>query len=396
MLNLTKNQSKPYRIAIVGGGLMGATLAAFLAPTQAEIYVLDSQPRAKAYQSSHVIALSAGAVACYAHWLQSDLFRDIATQIQRVETTTHRGVGKIVFTADTFHVDYLGLVLSASELLRALHQTLAAYPRCHWLESTTCQRVRSLDAGVELEYRTAEVTVETLSVDMCLIADGMHSPLTKQLGFCSEVHDYHQSAIVGRCDLALPHQGVAYERFLKAGALALLPFGVRSFWYVLVVDEATTSAWLSMADTDFLSYLNEQMAYRAGLITAVASRHAVPLSQTLAPAVLANRCLVMGNAAHSLHPLAAQGFNLSVIDAHHLASLMQDFLSTDQGTIDIVLRTYQQQAALYQQRVIHAVHGLAVMGTQAWISPVKSFGFSCLGQLPTVQETIASWSLGRY
>ncbi len=375
---------------------MGATLAAFLAPSQAEIYVLDNQPREKAYQSTHVIALSAGASACYAHWLQSDLFAEISTKIQRVETTAQGGAGKVVFTASTLNVEYLGLVLNASALLRALHQTLAQHRHCHWLESTTCQTIRSLESGVTLHYTTSDATLQTLTVDLCLIADGMHSPLTKQLGFGTQVHQYHQSAIVGQCSSVLPHRGVAYERFLKTGALALLPFGERGFWYVLVVDETTTPAWLAMHDTVFLFYLNEQMGYRVGLITAANSRHAVSLSQTLAPAVVANRCLVMGNAAHSLHPLAAQGFNLSVMDAHHLATLFQNFSKTEQGAIQTVLQSYQQQVATYQQRVIQAVHGLAVMGTQAWLSPFKSLGLSCIGQLPTVQESIATWSLGRY
>ncbi len=385
---------KPYKIAIIGGGLMGATLASFLAPSQAEIYVLDKQSRAKSYQTTHVIALSAGASACYSHWLKRDIFEKIATKIHRVETTQSRGVGKIVFNAQDLNVEYLGLVIDASSLLQSLHQSLGS--NCHWLESAECHVVQSSESGVEIQYAVDNSTdYQTLQVDLCLIADGMQSPLTKQLGFGAQVHSYHQHAIVGQCTVALPHKGTAYERFLKTGAIALLPFGHDAFWYVVISDDGMTPTWMSMEDSDFLSYLNEQTAYRAGVITAVNSRHAVPLTQSLAQAVIANRCLVMGNAAHSLHPLAAQGFNLSVLDAHHLALLFQGF-SQPSGNTQALLQTYEQRVAIYQKTIIHAVHGLAVMGTHEWLSPLKSLGLSCLGYLPTVQESIVEWSLGRY
>lgn len=395
MPSLASHKDRPYRIAIVGGGLMGATLAAFLAPSQAEIYVLDKQTRATAYQSTHVIALSAGACACYAQWLQSVAFENFGTQIRRVETTTRQGVGKITFNAADLNVDYLGLVIPVVSLLQILHQTLDAFPHCHWLESAACQTVQSSDAGVELRYGVGSSEPQTLQVDLCLIADGMQSPLAQQLGFGTAVHPYHQHAIVGECKLALPHQGTAYERFLDTGALALLPFGERGFWYVLVVDEAKTQSWLSLKDTDFLAQLNDLMAYRAGLLTQVVSRHAVPLSQSLAQAIIGNRCLVMGNAAHSLHPLAAQGFNLSVMDAHQLALLFQETQATT-DTTQTLLQAYQQRTTDYQKTLIQAVHGLAMLGTQAWLAPLKSLGLTCMGHLPSVQTSIADLSLGRY
>src|SRR5690606_25593390 len=162
-----------------------------------------------------------------------------------------------------------------------------------------------------------------LESDLLVIADGGRSGLLDQLGIHRRVNPYQQVAVIANVTTANGHAGVAYERFTETGPLALLPLsGQRSaLVWTLAVDVAEEVAQLP--DEAFLERLQAAFGFRMGALLRVGERASYPLNLIEAEEQVRSNLVVLGNAAHSLHPIAGQGFNLSLRDAMALADQLQ-------------------------------------------------------------------------
>ena len=226
------------------------------------------------------------------------------------------------------------------------------------------------------------------ATDLLIVADGGRSGLLEQLGIHRQVRPYGQTAIIANITSSQGHDGVAYERFTPNGPLALLPMSAGRSALVWTQPDAQVDEVMTLSDAAFLEALQDAFGFRMGALTRVGQRHAYPLSLIEAEEQVRTGLVVLGNAAHSLHPIAGQGFNLSLRDAMALADTLIDApahgapgdLRLLEGYLDRQRQDQQQTIAfsdgltrLFSNRrpVLAAGRNLGLLGMDI-VAPLKS------------------------
>lgn len=304
-----------YDIAIVGGGPVGAALAAALQGGGHSVAVLEAKTTATVHDP-RAIALSQGARLILERIEAWAGLADKATPIERIHVSQRGGFGRAELLARELHVPALGYVVQYGDLYTALatrlQQSGAALSR-----GAEVTAIRSTGAYGVVEYRQAG-EAHMLTAGLVVLADGGKSLPSEQ-----EVKDYGQTAILATVTTAQPHANRAYERFTPEGPMALLPLG-EAYALVWTVPNAKAEAMLALDDAAFLAQLHNHFGDRQGRFLSATKRASFPLRMLVSEPAHAPRILRVGNAAQTLHPVAGQGFNLGLRDAWHLAQLIWD------------------------------------------------------------------------
>lgn len=305
-------------IAIVGGGPVGAALAAGLEDSGLSVVVLEAQakgcvpardPRALALsQGAHLILKRLGA------W---DALAPHATAIESIHVSQRGGLGRAVLTAKDVDSPALGYVAEYGDL----HAALTARMERSGATVLTGARVTAVQAtsGYGMLRYQHEGAEQMLTASLVVLSEGGKS-LPAAL---REDKDYGQSAVVCTVKTQLPHAHRAYERFTPEGPIALLPLG-EDYALVWTTPNDQLEARLALSDAAFLAELQSAFGDRQGPFLAASRRNAFPLKLALAATSASPRIVRIGNAAHTLHPVAGQGFNLGVRDAWKLAETILD------------------------------------------------------------------------
>ncbi|TCS72624.1 2-octaprenyl-6-methoxyphenol hydroxylase /2-octaprenyl-3-methyl-6-methoxy-1,4-benzoquinol hydroxylase [Sulfuritortus calidifontis] len=322
-------------IAIVGGGPVGAALAAALAGGDYRVAVLEARSRLAA-QDPRAIALSQGArliLERLGAW--SDL-ADQATAIESIHVSQRGGFGRAELLAAELGVPALGYVTRYGDLYAALAGQLQQ-SGAMLLTGAQVSAIRSTSAYGVVEFQRDGID-HLLSADLVVLADGGKSLPGRQA-----VKDYGQTAVICTVTTAQPHRQRAYERFTPEGPMALLPLG-EAYALVWTVPNAKAEAVLALTDAAFLARLHERFGERQGRFLTASGRAAFPLRMITSEPAQAPRLLRIGNAAQTLHPVAGQGFNLGLRDAWHLAQLIWDADKAMLGSAEFCAR-YQARRA---------------------------------------------------
>ena len=319
-----------FELNIVGGGMVGASLALALQGCARQsgwtIRLIEAHPPVKGgWQPSYdnrSTALSHGSRRLFERLgIWSELARR-AEPIRQIHVSDRGHPGAARMCAKTEGVPALGYIVENAWLGEVLIGNLDQQA-IEWRAPARVAHARPQPGGYQLDLQVAD-GVRQLDGDLLVIADGGRSGLLDQLGIHRKVNPYQQVAVIANVTTANGHGGVAYERFTETGPLALLPLsGQRSaLIWTLAVDVAEEVAQLS--DEAFLERLQAAFGFRMGALTKVGERASYPLNLIEAEEQVRSHLVVLGNAAHSLHPIAGQGFNLSLRDAMALADeLMQ-------------------------------------------------------------------------
>lgn len=309
-------------ILIVGGGMVGATLAWGLARrfSHWQVGIVDPASFGQDAQPSfddRVIALSAGTVEGLDGLGLWPLLANEAEPIRHIHVAEKGGFGRAQLHAEDHQIAALGQVIP----VRAFGQVLRDKLPCQWF----CpDRIAKLDADPD-GYQITLASGQQLHCRLLVVADGGRSDTRRLLGIEASEVPYGQSAIIANIKTAQPHQGWAFERFTDTGPLALLPMTQGRMNLVLCVRPDEAAATLALDDKAFGALLQRRFGWRLGAFVEVGERHTYPLHLIEAASLRAHRALVIGNAAHSLHPIAGQGFNLGMRDILCLlAALDQD------------------------------------------------------------------------
>jgi 2-octaprenyl-6-methoxyphenol hydroxylase len=341
-----------YDIVIIGGGLVGASLACALAPQGLRVAVVEAVPFSAERQPSYdvqgstnaaggrtpgaaddrTLALAYGARRIFEGLgVWGEIERLGAVPIRRIHISDRGHFGFARLSAADLGREALGYVVETRALGAAL---LAALRREPNVTQYCPARMTSLETGtdavtVAIEH---EGRVVTLRARLVIGADGADSAVRAAAGIGAERIDYGQSAIVTTVSAARGHDNVAYERFTGTGPLALLPMsehrgsgsgGARCavVWSARHEEVAEILGW---SDGQFLARLQERFGDRLGRLTRVGRRVAYPLRLTRVTAHVRPRLALIGNAAHTVHPVAGQGFNLGLRDVARLAEVLVD------------------------------------------------------------------------
>jgi len=322
-------------IAIVGGGMVGLSLAAALRVLPLDVVVVEPVPAGSDTQPSfdeRTTALSNGSRRILEGLGVWHRIAAEATPIKRIHVSDRGRFAMARLSAEEQGVPALGHTITNRVLGIALAEACGPAARVQTLSPATVD-------GVEPGPDRVRVAVEgawrgMLEARLVVAADGARSAVRTAFGIGATVWDYDQHALIANVAPAKFHDFVAYERFTEEGPMALLPLADGRCTIVWTMAPAAAEATMALDDHAFLAALQDQFGYRLGRFTRVGRRHSYPLSLTRSDRQVAGRAVIIGNAAQGLHPIAGQGFNLGLRDVATLAEVIADDLRDRGGDAD--------------------------------------------------------------
>jgi len=395
-------------VIIVGGGMVGLSLALMLAKANIAVKLLEAikypnydDANLAPYHSSFDArnsALSRRSVQIYQELGLWHALQAHATPILEVHITEQGSFGKARLKAEQEKVESFGQVIENAWLGRVLLTEVRKQPLIELIDGV---QVTSLTQDTDQALIEAIRGEEHLSLQAKLViaADGRDSFCRKALGIGASEHDYDQVAIVTTVQTSKPHNHVGFERFSHLGPLALLPLpGEYRRSVVWPVKKGTEGEWLGDEnDQHFLDALQETYGDRAGKFQKTGKRFSFPLSQVLAEKQAVGRMVLMGNAAHTIHPVAGQGFNLCMRDAYVLVRYLTEQLaqSDDIGQPSMLL-AYEQARLTDQQRVIKfcdsVVRGFS--NQNPILKFIRNTGLVAFDTIPGIKPLVANYAMG--
>lgn len=392
--------SRPFDIVIVGGGMVGASLAAALAPLPISIAVIEAWPPSGKTQPSYddrSTAVAEGSrrifegIGC---WPEIEVS---ATPISRIHVSDRGRFGFARLDHRDYGVPALGYVVENRQLGGVLWQTLSGRDNVALMSPARVDAVQLGTGSVKLIINEDGKQPTSLEASLLVAADGARSTVREMLKLGESTWEYGQAALIANVSPSESHRNEAYERFTETGPLALLPMSRNrcSLVWTLPPDLA---AELAQADeADFLGRLQDEFGFRIGRFTRAGDRASYPLKLIRAQRQSAPRVLLIGNAAHSIHPVAGQGFNLGLRDVAALADVVADAVAsgTDPG-VSSVLDCYSDWRRDDQQRVARITDSLVRLFTNP-LSPVKAIrglGLMGLDIAPGPKSVLAHQAMG--
>jgi 2-octaprenyl-3-methyl-6-methoxy-1,4-benzoquinol hydroxylase len=312
-----------HEVVVVGGGVVGSACAVALARQGLDVAMVEAvtPPRWSAQQRDlRVYAFAPDNAA----WLDAlGVWRDVhcarAQPYRRMRVWDAGGGSELVFDADALARSELGWIVEHGLLADRLWQALQASGVALHCPARV-QACTQEDDGVRLELDDGT----RLSAQLVVAADGAESSLRTLLGIGLDMHDYAQRGLVCYVTPERPHEDTAWQRFLPGGPLALLPCADGDCSIVWSLPEAEAARVSALDDVAFGQALDAASAKRLGALRVSSPRAAFPLRRQLADAYARGRVVLVGDAAHVVHPLAGQGVNLGLRDVAALASLLAD------------------------------------------------------------------------
>lgn len=395
-------------VIIVGGGMVGLSLALMLAKINIAVKLLEAikypnydDENLAPYHSSFDArnsALSRRSVQIYQELGLWNALQEHATPILEVNITEQGSFGKARLKAEQEKVESFGQVIENAWLGRVLLTQVKKEPLIELIDGV---QVTSLIQDTDFAYIEAQRGESSLKLQSKLViaADGRDSFCRKALGIGASEHDYDQVAIVTTVQTSKPHAHVGFERFSHLGPLALLPLpGEYRRSVVWPVKKGTEGEWLGDEnDQHFLDALQETYGDRAGKFQKTGKRFSFLLSQVLAEKQAVGRVVLMGNAAHTIHPVAGQGFNLCMRDAHVLVRYLkeQQVQGADLGDAGI-LQDYEKSRLSDQQRVIKfcdsVVRGFS--NQNLFLKLMRNTGLIAFDTIPGIKPLLANYAMG--
>ena len=381
-----------FDVTIVGAGPVGLALAGWLArrsATQAlKIALVDAREPEDSIADPRAIAVSHGSRMI----LEPLSWAADATAIQRIHVSQRGHFGRTLIDHSEHGLPALGYVLRYGSIVHGLAEAVHA-SSVHWFRSTSAAApTQDLD-GVTLPIETAGITRQ-LRTRILVNAEGGLFGDQKPAGSASSsagggTRDYGQTALVGTVTVSAPQPHVAWERFTSQGPVALLPMGgVRGANYALVwccaPDQTARRAQLS--NDEFLRELGAAFGDRMGRFTQIKGRASFPLGLNAVDTLVKGHVVAIGNAAQTLHPVAGQGLNLGLRDAHALA----DALSAE-GPTPLALATFAQRRALDRRLTIGATDTLARLFTVDFppLATLRGLALTALEFVPPLKTALA-------
>lgn len=390
-------------IAIVGGGLVGASLACALAPLAArqgwQVAIIEAMPLPMpgehSYQPSFDERSSAIALGSRRHFEQIgvwDAMAPHATPIRHIHISERGRLGVTHMQAQDLNVDALGYVIPNAWMGQVLMAQLEALPVERYCPAQV-MAAEPLPDGYRLTLDDGRVIASRLMV----LADGGRSPIKTLLGINDRVHDYHEHALIANVEISRPHQGMAYERFDSNGPMALLPLEGQRMGLVWTRAPDALDTLLAMSDSEFLAELQHTFGDRVGRFRKVGARHHYPLAKRQACEQIRPHLAILGNAAHALHPVAGQGFNLALRGVMDLCKALATQAQRNEPLGSMAaLSDFEQRRSLDRLHIAEGSHLLvSLFGIDSMpLSHLRSLGLATLDQVTPVRRALMRRAMG--
>lgn len=390
-------------LIVVGGGLAGLLLAAHAGERFGDLLKITVIERAlpKAPEASldtRATALSRGSKELLESW---GFWAEVSTSakaIENIHVSRKSRFGSALLQDDATQNEPMGWVVENALLQAAL------LARCEAVAVDVIEGLEVVDFTTTSERPVLTLDDERqLVADLVIISDGAESSLRNQLGISAKRHVPSQFAIAFNCETDGADTGIAYERFTNEGPLAFLPLpgsGDNKLRYNVIwcAHQATQSRLLALDDQDFIDELQAMVGWRAGRVTKIGRRAGWPLSVVVSRELVRSRCLLLGNSAHTVHPVAGQGFNLSVRDVDRLITLLGAELQTESPFDSVARLSDFERASLsdHEQTIAATtlLSGLFDM-PQPLIDSMSSVALSAIDVLAPIRRGVADFGMGR-
>jgi len=384
-------------ILIVGGGLVGASLALALDAAGRRATLLEAAPvriasAAGGDDNDRNLVLARASVNALKALRVWPHLEAAAGTIRRVEVSRAGEFGKLRMTAEDAGVDALGRVVPGRVLGAALERQLAA---CRHIERLAPAKLLALAPAESGWHARVAVGGEERDIEARLVvgADGSDSLVRAQAGIGAQEHDYGQSLFVCTvaCERDVPD--CAFERFSDEGPVALLPLPNQRRGLVLTVSADRHDEVAAMDDAAFIALAQQRLGWRLGKLSRPGKRFVHRIHRVLAGAVTAPRAVLVGNAAQTVHPIGAQGFNLGLRDALTFAELAAD---ADDPGASALLNEYAVRRQPDREGVLAFSHGLIALGClpQPVLAPLRSLTMLALGGISPLRHAVARRGMG--
>jgi 2-octaprenyl-6-methoxyphenol hydroxylase len=384
-------------VAIVGGGLVGASLALALAGTGVRVLLIESVAPDSASQPSFDERTTALGNASRRIFQGLGVWDEVAREAAPIRAIHVSDAGRFGFArlkAEEHGIEAFGYVVPNRAIGKALWRHLE---RAAGIDVRVPAVIEDLDITTERAYFTVSTAAgsrEVTSASLLVAADGAHSIVRAAAGIEAGVEDYDQVAIAAAVTGDRAHDGTAYERFTPSGPVAVLPLRGGGYGTIWSCAPPRAAQLLALSDEAYLGELQSCFGWRAGRFERIGRRASYPLKLYRAASTVARRTVLIGNAAQALHPIAGQGFNLGLRDAALLAEVIAG-ATGDVGS-EPPLRKFAGARAADRGGVVRFTDGLVkLFGSRLpGVGPLRSLGLLAFDLSPPAKRSLARVSLG--
>ena len=405
-------EDKHYDIVIVGGGMVGISLALLLSQRH-HWRILLVESKAVDVLSSSTGSPSFDERSTALSWTSRLIYQSIglwpaiashAVAIENIHVSEQGHLGLTRMSAAESGVEALGYVVENQRLGAVLLQHLAN-ESVDIADGSQVNSVTAVSNGMQLELNSpsakSALQMPKVSTDLLVVADGADSKTAGMLGIHSHQSLYGQRATITNVQLTEKHRGVAYERFTDQGPMALLPLsdfeGQARSALVWVQPDAEAEKLMRLSERQFLQALQQRFGYRLGRFSQAGERLSYPLALTVAAEQVRRNLVLVGNAAHSLHPVAGQGFNLSLRDVAALANDLNAgrLDGYAMGSLAVLEKFYQRQYQDQRNTLLFSDNLIKFFGTSsAATALVRNGGLLMLDLVSPLRQGFARFGMG--
>lgn len=400
-----KIHTTDYDLIIVGGGMVGLSLAVALAEQKLKIAVIEAvTPEAEQQPSfdARTIAMAYGTKCIFETMgIWNKLEQSGVTAIKKIHVSDRGHLGSTWLDSKVENVPALGYVTATSALGIVLRQAVEQ------IKNVTLYCPAQV-VDIEMDPVRAEVTIDSngsevhLSSRLVVAADGGNSQVRTQTGIKTFNVDYGQYAVIANVEMAQPHNNIAYERFTSSGPMALLPSksingNENLFALVWTVKAANRDKILDLSDEAFLQQLQQRFASRVKGFVKVGQRHVYPLSWMQSREHYRPRLAIIGNAAHTMHPVAGQGFNLGLRDVAAIAEVIVDAIKQGEDIGDtVVLKRYAKWRNQDQLQTAISTDSIVRIFSNSFspLALARNIGLTLLDITPALKHKLAKHAMG--
>lgn len=387
-----------YDVVIVGGGMVGLTFACALGDSGLRVAIVDERIPSAHWSKENVdLRVSAITTASQQIFAQLDVWSKIQVKrisyFRQMQVWDSAGVS-LDFNCTALGAETLGYIIENQVIVSALLEQLKTYTNIEFIAPAKVQALQMHDG----HYNVKLSTQQSITGKLLVGADGAHSQIRDLAGIEMHSWDYGQSALIATVHCGLPHQEIARQRFLSDGILAFLPLSnPHSCSIVWSSAPSEIERLLNLDAVSFAYELTVAFENRLGAVELLSERAAFPLCMRQAKKYILPQLALIGDAAHTLHPLAGQGVNLGLLDA---ASLAEILLTARQKNRSIgafaTLRRYERSRKSENLIMIAAIEGIKRLfaGKRMPLPMLRSLGLNMVNKTPLLKNYFMRRAMG--